>query len=74
MILVALPLQIQTAIVKSSICLSTVKAGYRFNILRNESASIAKSSKHQDPWSAQLGPVIEKTKSFLPCNIQDQLV
>ena len=32
----ALPLRIQTAIVKSSICLSTIKAGYCFDILRNE--------------------------------------
>ena len=49
---VALPLQIQTAIVKSSICLSTVKAGYRFNILRNESELTNKSSKHHGPWLA----------------------
>ena len=36
-----------TAIVKSSICLSTVKAGYCFDMLRNESASTDKSSEHQ---------------------------
>ena len=46
------PFQIQTAIVKSSVCYSTVKAGYRFDILRNETASTDKSSEHQGPWSA----------------------
>ena len=46
---VALPLQIQNAVVKSSICLSTVKAGYCFDILRNESASTDKSSDHHGP-------------------------
>ena len=29
-----------------------VKAGYRFDILRNESASNDESSEHQGPWSA----------------------
>ena len=48
----ALPLYIQTAIVKLSICLSTVKAGYRFDIWRNERMSTDKSSEHQGPWSA----------------------
>ena len=36
-----------TAIVKSSICLSTVKVSYRFDILRNESALTVTSSEHQ---------------------------
>ena len=46
---VALPLQIQTAVVKSSTCLSTVKVGYHFDVLRNESASTDKSSEHMAP-------------------------
>ena len=41
---------LQTAIVKSSICLSTVKPGYCFDILRNESASTDKSGEHHGPW------------------------
>ena len=45
----ALPLQIQTAIVKSAICLSTVKVGYCFDILRSKTAL---SSKQHGPWSA----------------------
>ena len=45
----ALPLQIQTAVVKSSTCLSTVKVGYHFDVLRNESASTDKSSEHMAP-------------------------
>ena len=39
-------LQIQSAIVKSSACLSTVKVGYHFDVLRNESALTDKSSEH----------------------------
>ena len=45
-------LSIQIAIVKSAICQSAVKAGYCFDILRNESASTDQSSEHQGPWSA----------------------
>ena len=43
---------IQIAIVKSAICYRAVKAGYCFDILRNESASTDKLSEHQGPWSA----------------------
>ena len=46
---VALPLQIQSAIVKSSTGLSTVKVGYHFDVLRNESASTDNSSEHMAP-------------------------
>ena len=47
-----LPLQIQTAIVKSLICWSTVEAGYHVDILRNESVSTNKSSEHDSLWLA----------------------
>ena len=43
------PPSIQTAIVKSSICSSTFRAGYCFDILGNETASTDKSSKHYSP-------------------------
>ena len=46
------PFLIQIAIVKSAICYRAVKAGYCFDILRNESASTDKLSEHQGSWSA----------------------
>ena len=37
---------------KLAICYRAVKAGYCFDILRNESASTDKLSEHNGPWSA----------------------
>ena len=57
----ALPLRIQTAI---AVFLSTVKAGYRFDILRNESASTDKSSEHYGPCLPSLSECLLLTFVF----------
>ena len=46
----ALPHQIQTAIVRSSICLSTIKQAIILVYLRNENGSTDKSSEHKGLW------------------------